>query len=350
MLVCDEIAEDNVAKFYGQNNGWRMFDGRILTAEVAAFLVEESRCIANYLENSANTLNQFVEIGCGYGRYLHVALKHKVSYRGVELVQWLAELGKARINACPLPKNCSAQIEHLSAEHLHCLFPNPTQSIAAKSCVFFPFNCFGNLSSPLRVLGELKGRNSEVIISGFSCSDKATQARIAYYARCGCTGLSSRLRDTGVEISSDESLQSLAYQPEKLEMLLNEFGFRLTKRISHSLIGEIFFLSPFKLNPALPLPMLSAYQEQFLLQGFVEEGKSHALMGHIQSNAWGVGKDAEVLSVKVNDMGWKEGSLAWLTSSTSDDKSLSKIATGTISRVVASSLTPGIVSLLINTH
>lgn len=356
MLMCEEIAPDSVEKFYGQNNGWRMFDGRILTPDVAAFLIEEKQSMTAYLEKSASTLHQFLEIGCGYGRYLHVALKHRVNYRGIELVKWLAELGKSRVSACSLPPNCSAQIEHLSAEHLHCVFPNPESLLADKCCVFFPFNCFGNLRSPRRVLSELKGRNVEVIISNFSCSEEATQARLNYYAKCGCTALSSQQDAAGIQISSSESLQSLAYRPESLELLLNEFGFRLTKQLTQSSIGDLFFFSPFRLPEKRPLPRLPTAHEPFLLQGFieepgwVEEDKSHALMEHIQSNAWGVAKNAGMLSVSVNDVGWTEGGLAWLTSSSINDKSSAQIATGTISQVVECRQHPGTVNLLINTY
>lgn len=350
MLTYDVAAKDRVEMFYGQKNGWRMFDARMLTPEVTAYLNEEKRQIAGYLENSASGLSQFVEIGCGYGRYLHVALKYKVNYRGVELVRWLAELGKARIAACQLPENCSAQIEHLSAEHLHCVLPYSEHDISSKSCVFFPFNCFGNLSDPLRVLSELKGRNTEVIISGFSSSEQTTSARMAYYAKCGCTDLSSQHTEQGVQISSSEFLESLAYQSGALELLLNEFGFRLTKRISHSAIGELFFFTPFHLSPEMSLPAPVANQEQFLLQGFVEEGKNHDLMGHIQSTAWGLGKDAGQLSVNANDVGWREGALAWLISSAARDDAVPLIATGTISQVTLSNQAPGTVSLLINTH
>ena len=356
MLICEEMMPDSVEKFYGQNNGWRMFDGKMLTPDVADFLIEEKRGVAAYLEKSAGTLHQFLEIGCGYGRYLHVALKHGVNYRGIELVKWLAELGKVRVSACSLPPNCSAQIEHLSAEHLHCVFPNPDSLLADKCCVFFPFNCFGNLRSPRKVLSELNGRNVEVIISNFSCSEEATQARLRYYAKCGCTELSSQQNAAGMQISSCESLQSLAYRPESLEVLMNEFGFRLTQRLSLSSLGSLFFFSPFRIPEPEISPRLPTSHESFLLQGFieepqcVEEDKSHALMGHIKSIAWGVAKNAGMLSVYVHDVGWTAGGLAWLTSSTINDNALAQIATGTISQVVECRQLPGTVNVLINTY
>lgn len=341
---------DRVETFYGQHNGWRMFDGRMLTPEVAAYLVEEKRLVAEYLEEAGEALEQFIEVGCGYGRYLHVALKHGVSYRGIELVGWLAALGKARVTACPLPPNCSAQIEHLSAEHLHCVLPDSDIDIAGKSCLFFPFNCFGNLRDPLRVLAELKGRNTEVIISGFASNEQATLARMAYYQQCGCTDLRCRVTERGVEISSREFLQSLAYDAENLEIMLNEFGFRLTQRIAHSTIGELFFFSPYsplRQEVATPPP---SYPEPFLLQGFIEEGRSHDLLGHIEANAWGLAKNAGLLTVITHDVGWREGGLAWLVCSSARQSSILPIATGTISCVVESTRAAGTVKLLINTY
>src|SRR4051812_2980476 len=86
----------NIETFYREANGWMMFDSNYLTSAVRDYLGAESVQLS-LLASGQKPYDHFVEIGCGYGRFMEWSIAQNMRYDGLELVGWLADFGKNRI-------------------------------------------------------------------------------------------------------------------------------------------------------------------------------------------------------------------------------------------------------------
>lgn len=231
------MRNEHVRQFYGDSLGWNMFDAKFLTPALEEFLDIESASLSEVFETHPQ-YNHLVEVGCGYGRYLNFALDRSLAYDGLDLVPWLINIGKIRVQrAQGSCAHARCAVHNLSAEKLSALLDDPIAN-RRKWCsmVFFPFNCFGNIARLREVMETLQKAGSDVFISTFQLDAVTTELRKTYYANCGFRRLESRLCDQGVIITSEEGLHAYAYSQEFLTDLFAEYGFQCN---SIELLGRI---------------------------------------------------------------------------------------------------------------
>lgn len=232
---------DSVARFYGSGLGWRMFDGKFLTPELSAFLRAEAILLSSVVQEFER-FNHLIEVGCGFGRYLSWAIDQGHGYDGVELISWLAQMGQERIKqktqSTMLTKPVA--ITHGSASVIDFLLRETFLNREINPIVFFPFNCFGNLSNPRLALRSLCENADTIIISTFATNAYATVTRSKYYENCGYQNLKSEQNECGVLVSSEDGLHSYAYSLEFLEKIMNEFGYDLDRRMEFGGIGMFY--------------------------------------------------------------------------------------------------------------
>jgi hypothetical protein len=235
------VFERRVRAFYAAC-GWRMFDAGALTAPVSAYLEAERALIERLLDESNSRIDRLVELGCGYGRLAPVAARRALRYDGVDLVDWLLDLGRLQAGRCD-----DVYLHHCSAETLQSVVPKAPAGLAV-----LPFNFLGNLGHPERCAAELRGLGVSVIVSGFETHAAATAARVDYYQRCGYQMTHvSRVAD-GVVVAASEGLLSLAYNAGALRDLMQRCGYRAVAQHSLGDVGRATVFVPEADAPASP--------------------------------------------------------------------------------------------------
>ena len=221
-----------VRKYYSET-GWTMFDARHLTEPIKQFLTNESKELDAILaDKSYDTL---VEIGCGYGRHMQAALKLGLNYEGLDLVNWLTEIGTLRVQQLGgLYPNLRCRISNDSITAIDKL---EIGEYSNRALVLFPFNCFGNLSCVESALDVLSTQEFDLLISTFETDKKTTHARKEYYENCGSQVAGITEDEDGVQIESIDGLKSFAPDPIWLETILARFGFVLVGKFQYCEIG-----------------------------------------------------------------------------------------------------------------
>ncbi|KYF89469.1 hypothetical protein BE18_52370 [Sorangium cellulosum] len=228
-----------VLQFYASNGGARMFVDAHLTPAVRAYLEAEAQPLRD-----EPALEHLFEIGCGYGRYLLWALAEGLHYDGLDMVPWLVEMGRSRLReSAPSPLRRKLHVG--SAEHLVALWA--AEGLAPRrdvTVLFFPFNCFGSLARPERVVRSIAATGARVFLSGFATSAEATRHRRAYYEQNGYAALDASVTDRGVLFTSAEGLRSFAYDRGHLERMFASAGYALARAFAIGPIAAGYMFRP----------------------------------------------------------------------------------------------------------
>lgn len=221
-----KLSDTQVREFYASGGGARMFVREHATQPILDFLAAEERHVLNIFR--ALSPRHLFEVGCGTGSYLEWAERHGVDYDGVDLVSHLVEAGRQRLRGSATTRQ---KLHVGSCREVASLFENEGLTARASDVVvLFPFNCFGNVAEPARVVHSLRRTGARVLISGFVPSDRATTARQEYYLKLGYSKLVHQRDDLGVLFTSEEGLHSWALEQKALERLFRAEGFRLAQR------------------------------------------------------------------------------------------------------------------------
>uniref|UniRef100_UPI0039658D06 Methyltransferase domain-containing protein n=1 Tax=Cystobacter sp. TaxID=1965334 RepID=UPI0039658D06 len=206
--------------FYAQGQGDRLIDPARFPAEIKAFL-EGERVL---LDSVAEHVELLVEVGSMHGQHLGWAIARGKHYIGVDPVPRYIEQGRRTLREQGLPAERFRFIEG-GAEELHQLLPRHALAVPPSRCLlFFPFNSFGNMRDPERVLESLSMTGLPFLISSYATTERATQARAAYYAQCQYEWLESACDERGVRFRAPEGFDAMAYHVEYLEPRMRRYG------------------------------------------------------------------------------------------------------------------------------
>lgn len=236
------LSDSHVREFYASGGGARMFSREDATEPVLDYLSREERHVLEiFRERSPRHL---FEVGCGTGSYLDWAEVQGVDYDGVDLVSHLVEAGRQRLRGSAQTRQ---KLHVGSCREVASLFDR--EGLLARAhevVVLFPFNCFGNVAEPGRVVQSLRRTGARVLVSGFLPHDFATEARREYYKKLGYSKLKAEHDELGVLFTSAEGLHSWALQPGVLHRLFAAEGFRL---IREDALGPIAHAALFETTP-----------------------------------------------------------------------------------------------------
>lgn len=231
-----------IGQFYGERKGWRMFDSHPLTPEIRNYLASEAEFLGDVMR--AGGYKTLIEVGCGYGRYLDWALSRSYHYLGMDIVQWLVDMGQLRTArakkkfphlSCGVVRHPAEEIDRLVRE---LALDHPEQ----KALVFFPFNCMGNVAQFDTVVSSLAKTGLDLVVSTFKTDATATKFRKEYYGKCGYEQLNSRILKQGLLIVSEEGFHAMAYHQDVLVNAFRKRGFELAgHEDSATAVGNIFF-------------------------------------------------------------------------------------------------------------
>lgn len=216
-----------------------MFADEYLTPAVRAYLDLE----AEPLRGEASFTHLF-EVGCGHGRYLLWARERGLDYDGLDIVPWLVEEGRSRLAALKSSfRRCKLHVG--SVEDLHALWiAEGLEPRSGSTIVFFPFNCFGNLARPERVVRSIAATGARVFLSVFATSPEATARRREFYAQSGYAALSTHTMDRGVLFTSAEGMWSFAYDRGHLEKTFDAAGYALVRSVALGPIAVGYLFCP----------------------------------------------------------------------------------------------------------
>ncbi|MEW5740697.1 MAG: class I SAM-dependent methyltransferase [Myxococcota bacterium] len=217
------LTDTHVRDFYASGGGDRMFSRAHATPAILDYLEREERYVKEVFRQLSP--RHLFEVGCGTGSYLDWAERHRVDYDGVDLVSHLVEAGRKRLTGSARTRQ---KLHVGSCREVAALFDAEGLKERARDVVvLFPFNCFGNVAEPARVVHSLKHAGARVLVSGFVPTDEATGVRREYYLKNGFTRLTDTRDELGVLFTSAEGLHSWALEPAVLERLFSREGFRL---------------------------------------------------------------------------------------------------------------------------
>ena len=191
--------------FYDLMVGSKLMDDGNYTDEVKNYLRSENLILQRYLPH----FECAIEVGCAWGRNLSTVENCGLSYIGIDYSQEYIMLAKQQfetsksrefllLNALQI-----AEIPKLSRVYI------PSQ----KHLYFFPFNSFGNMPSPDKIINSFVSlENSSFMLFTYQTSSKANNERLKYYQNCGYLNLSCETSDHYVRFVSDEGLDCFAYE------------------------------------------------------------------------------------------------------------------------------------------
>ncbi len=232
-----------IGQFYGERKGWRMFDSRALTPEITRYLKAEALFLERAMKTSG--YRTLIEVGCGYGRYLDWSLSRSYNYLGMDIVQWMVELGKLRSKKArkKYPELSCSIIRHAAEEISRAIKELSIDHPENKALIFFPFNCMGNVASFEKVIDSLKETGLDIVVSTFRTDAISTKVRKEYYSNCGYEQLNSRILKHGLLIISEEGFHAMAYHQDVLVNAFSRRGFELAAQESSNGPGNILFFT-----------------------------------------------------------------------------------------------------------
>lgn len=215
---------DEISSFYGEDRGWLMFDAEKLTPEIKAYLEAEVVALGQVVDQGG--YKRLVEVGCGWGRYLDWALSAGLGYVGLDIVPWLIKMAELRLTAARVKYQNPLCSVHLHEAEKLAELPFLRRS-GQETLVWFPFNCFGNVSKIDQVIDSLLSLGLDCAISTFKTDAVSTKARREYYESCGYRNLNTRIVRSGLIFNSEEGFHANAYNRAFLSDYFVRRGFSL---------------------------------------------------------------------------------------------------------------------------
>lgn len=231
---------NHVVNFY-ETSGQYLIKEENYPKEIQMFLNEESSIIKNQISN--NSYSHFVECGCMNARNLGIISYYdNLYYYGIDLVENYIIQAENIIKQNLLEER--AAVRCISAELLNVIdIPNTDSN--SKILCFFPFNSFGNVANPIKVLNNLQNQSLTIFISTYQNDVKTNKIRYKYYKNCGYLNIIEESDKEKTLFKSNEGLYSNSYT--ELFFLKNLFPSYKLETFKFSEIGILFKISPPKI-------------------------------------------------------------------------------------------------------
>lgn len=212
-----------VADFYGDGAGDRLFEQETFPPEIHQFLRRETAL----LRHAVKGRKILVEVGCQRGILLDWATNHGLDYLGIDLVQRYIDEGRAAAESSGYV-DVEERLLCDTADHLTDILARARTARYDREDILlvFPFNSFGNMDDPVRVIANLAEASCDFFISTYRTDYAATVARFAYYLRCGYRSIDYQHEDRGIRFANDEGFSSCAFDPAWLSERFTEAGCR----------------------------------------------------------------------------------------------------------------------------
>lgn len=225
--------------FYADGFGDRLVAPDLLPPAVLRLLAAE----ATLLDAATPTFDVLVEVGSMYGLHLDWSAASGKRYVGIDIVARYIKLGRDSVRSRGLDEK-NYQLIEADAKDLDAV-PLPN----GRPLALYPFNSFGNMAEPGRVLDALARAGMPFAISSYGTDNRATFDRLEYYEACGYRNIVVAEDDQCVRFTAAEGLNTVAYHPELMTQWLVERGLAVrTHRFAG--FGLFYAASDLRLDPA----------------------------------------------------------------------------------------------------
>ena len=198
--------------FYGTKDGNKLVDENNYPDSIKEYLKKEKELLEKYLED----YDLLIEVGCMEGRNIDVALNMKKKYIGIDIIESYISIVNEMINKRGL--NSISEAFCLDANYLKRLISLSRLYKDSKSLIYFPFNSFGNMDNPNKVLSNFNYLyNSDFVIFTYDIDDYSNFEREKYYENCNYDNLRKEINEEGVRFISSNGLNTVAYDKEYLK-------------------------------------------------------------------------------------------------------------------------------------
>jgi hypothetical protein len=203
--------------FYKKGTGDTLTDPDNYPDAIKQYLTAEKDLLLRCLQQ----FEIVVEAGCTNGYYTNTILRAAKSYLGIDIAEH-------RIARAALKYE----------DHLQCMFVcddicNLENIIADLSLsikntlIIFPFNAFGNLTQPHKVLQFLAKTSIKSIISTYKTDPETQKMRTLYYLNCGFENLTCNYSKEGVRFFNNSGLNTVAYNEQWFKNSFEEYKLQL---------------------------------------------------------------------------------------------------------------------------
>jgi hypothetical protein len=114
------------------------------------------------------------------------------------------------------------------------------------ACIL-PFNFLGTMDEPIRFLHHVSRWNKDIVLSLFNTTDRATEARISYYKKCGIVVEQVAKTEEFVRLNCSNGFEAFAFSQTYIESILTNSDYRLERQEVHDVFAFMFFRH--QLNP-----------------------------------------------------------------------------------------------------
>jgi len=223
--------------FYGGSLGNRLVNSCNYPNDIKEFLKEEE----SILIDSMKGCDIVIEVGCMEVRNLQCVVNNGKKYIGVDIIPSYIETSNKIIQEEGLSSICECIC--IDAENLDIIFEKSNLIKDSKNPMFFfPFNSFGNMSNIDNVIKSMsKIKKALFVLFTYQINDYSNSVRFNYYHNCNYEHLNIVYESNGVRFTSDDGLNSMAYDENFLGDLIKKNGLNF-KVIKFSNIGTAYFI------------------------------------------------------------------------------------------------------------
>lgn len=221
-------------EFYSCPQGREILNSRNFTPDINNFLCDEHAIVQRILINHKNDYDALLEVGCGYTRNAELATFLGLIYFGIDFIENVVNVARSQLKE----KNVKAQVDCLSVLDLTPITtPIPK---AMRTVCLFPFNVFGNIFEPTRILQIMHTLNYAMLISTYR-NDVNMSAILKYYQACGLNHIKTIKLDIGTIFISKEGFKSVIYNSEYIYHIAHELGLTI-ESFEFSKLGKLYYI------------------------------------------------------------------------------------------------------------
>jgi hypothetical protein len=221
-------------EFYSSLSGNEILNNENFPPDIVDYLEGEYAAFHQLLTHRHLEFDALLEIGCGNARNIELARSFALQYFGIDFIEQVVKTASRKLKN----NKWMGKIECLSVLDLH-QSTTPISNNLRTLCLF-PFNVFGNILDPLRVLKIMRDLKYAMLISTYR--HVANQdAIMQYYTACGLTHIEVKAQKYGTLISSREGFHSTIYQTEYIQHLSNQCGFKI-EITNFNKLGTLYYI------------------------------------------------------------------------------------------------------------
>src|SRR5579859_1050486 len=229
----------SVRGFYESGLGDRLTNPFYYPTNIVDFRRHEKQIIIA-IQSSFDLL---IEVGCAGECYLDWAVAHKKRYIGMDIVERNVKIGQQRVINQGLSEDIYRFIVG-DGENLTAIIHASELPVPVGRCLLlFPFNSFGNMQHPHKVLASLQSLKLPFLISSYQTTSNAIVYRQEYYQRCLYQDLHILFQQEGVCFTSSNGFYSMAYHPDYFYQLCQQHQLPITVTLARCFMNATYDVS-----------------------------------------------------------------------------------------------------------